>query len=84
VTRRPEPHRRRRLPVEQAYPRVARWVQGYGWIELGRDDMGRSFVRALDDGGLVWEGAASYACIDDALQALDAALATWLRDQLGE
>ena len=52
----PEPHRRRRLPVEQAYPRVARWVQGYGWIELGHDDMGRSFVRALDDGGLVWEG----------------------------
>jgi hypothetical protein len=84
VTRRPEPHRRRRLPVEQAYPRVARWVQGYGWIELGHDDMGRSFVRALDDGGLVWEGAASYACIDDALQALDAALATWLRDQPGE
>jgi len=78
----PEPHRRRRLPVEQAYPRVARWVQGYGWIELGHDDIGRSFVRALDDGGLV--GAASYACIDDALQALDAALATWLREQLGE
>jgi hypothetical protein len=84
VTRRSEPHRRRRLPVEQAYPRVARWVQGYGWIELGHDDMGRSFVRALDDGGVVWEGAASYAYIDDALQALDAALAAWLRDQLGE
>jgi hypothetical protein len=46
--------------------------------------MGRSFVRALDDGGLVWEGATSYACIDDALQALDAALAIWLRDHLGE
>jgi hypothetical protein len=80
----PEPHRRRRLPVEQAYPRVARWVQGYGWIQLGHDDMGRSFVRALDDGGLEWDGAASYACINDALQALDAGLATGLRDQLGE
>jgi hypothetical protein len=32
-------------------------------------------------------GATSDACVDDALQALqalDAALATWLRDQLGE
>jgi hypothetical protein len=84
VTRMPGPHPGRRLPVEQTYPRVARWVQGYGWIELGHDDMGRSFVRALDDGGLVWEGATSYACIDDALQALDAALAAWLREQLGE
>lgn len=80
----PGPHPGRRLPVEQAYPRVARWVQGYGWIELGHHDMGRSFVRALDDGGLVWEGATSYACVDDALQALDAALAAWLREQRGE
>ena len=80
----PGPHPGRRLPVEQAYPRVARWVQGYGWIELDHHDMGRSFVRALDDGGLVWEGTASYACVDDALQALDAALAAWLREQRGE
>ena len=26
---------RERSPVEQAYPSVARWVQGYGWIEIG-------------------------------------------------
>ena len=42
--------------------------------------MSRAFVRALDEGGLVWEGAATYATIDDALQDLDAALAAWMRE----
>ena len=40
----------------------------YGWIEIGHDDMSRSFGRALDEGGLVWEGQEDYATLDDALR----------------
>jgi hypothetical protein len=53
----------------------------YGWIEMGHDDMSRSFVRALDEGGLVWEGQDDYATLDDALRDLEAGLAAWMREQ---
>ena len=45
--------------LDATYPTIARWVQEYGWIEIGQDDMSRSFIRALDDGGMVWEGRRS-------------------------
>jgi hypothetical protein len=64
---------------EARYPHIASWVQD-GWIEMGRDDCDRSFVRALDIGGLVWEGDGPYASIDEALRALDAGIAAWLEE----
>lgn len=54
--------------LDTTYPAIARWVMEYGWIEMGHDDMSRSFVRALDAGGLVWEGQDDYATLDDALR----------------
>ena len=54
---------------DATYPTIVRWVQEYGWIEIGQDDMSRSFIRALDDGGTVWEGRKSYPTLDAALQA---------------
>jgi hypothetical protein len=51
-----------------------------GWIEIGRDDFSKSFVRVLDIGGMVWEGKASYPTVHAALLALDAAIATWLKE----
>ena len=70
--------------VEQAYPHVARWVKTQGWIEIGADAYRPSFIRALDEGGLVWEGDASYPTLDAALGALDAALHDWLHEEYGE
>ena len=64
-------------PFAELYPNVARWVQD-GWIELGRDDFSRSFVRMLDIGGLNWEGEAAYPTVHAALKALDTAIAAWL------
>jgi hypothetical protein len=61
------------------YPNIAAWVQD-GWIEVGRDDFSRSFVRALDIGGMVFEGKASYASLDDALRDLDAGISAWLKE----
>ncbi len=69
-------------PTETSYPHVARWVQDFGWIEIGQDDYSRSMVRALDIGGLIWEGKASYATLDAALQDLDQALAAWFKAEM--
>jgi hypothetical protein len=63
------------------YAAIAWWVSNHGWIEVGYDDSNRSFVRALDPGGMVWEGEYRYASLDDALAALDTALAVFIREQ---
>ena len=63
---------------DATYPTVVRWVLEYGWIEIGQDEMSRSFIRALDAGGMVWEGREEYATLDDALQELEAGLEAWM------
>jgi hypothetical protein len=50
--------------------------------EIGQDEHSDSFVRALDVGGLIWEGESSYGALDEALQALEAGLATWMEQNL--
>jgi hypothetical protein len=66
--------------VESRYPNIAAWVQD-GWIEVGRDDYSTSFVRALDIGGMVFEGKSRYASLDEALRDLDAGIAAWLEER---
>jgi len=69
------------VSFEQRYPQIAHWVMGGGWIEIGREDgFSHSFVRALDEGGMVYEGEASYATMDDALQALETGIGAWLEE----
>jgi len=63
-------------PFTVQYANIASWVQD-GWIEIGRDDCRHSFVRALDSGGMVWEGKAQYPSLHEALLALDAGIAAW-------
>jgi hypothetical protein len=67
--------------LDATYPTIARWVMEYGWIKIGHDDMRQSFVRALDEGGLIWEGREHYATLDDALRDLEARLAAWMQEQ---
>ena len=52
------------MPAETNYPHVARWVRDFGWIEIGHDDFSRSMVRALDIGGMIWEGKPRYPTLD--------------------
>ena len=56
------------------YPNIAAWTESYGWIEIGQDDFSQSFVRALNIGGMVWEGKSKYKTVDAALDDLGAAL----------
>ena len=50
--------------TDATYPTIARLVLEYGGIEMGQDEMSRSFVRVLDEGGIVWEGQEDYATLD--------------------
>lgn len=64
---------------EARYPNIAAWVQD-GWVEIGRDDYSHSFVRALDIGGMVWEGAEEYDSLEEALRMLDTGIAAWRKE----
>jgi hypothetical protein len=66
------------IRIDERFPHLARWVAEFGWIEIGHDDYSQSFVRALDSGGMVWEGKRSYTSLDHALRALDRALGKWM------
>jgi hypothetical protein len=59
-------------------------VTAYGWVEIGPTEMSASFVRALDMGGMVWEGEPTYASVDAALDAMEAAVRQLLHDEFGE
>jgi hypothetical protein len=63
---------------EEAYPNTSLWVRSRGWIEIGRNGHRQSFIRALDEGGMVWEGDRRYGSLDDALRDLEAGLSEWV------
>ena len=76
-----------KVQTENIYPNIARWVDEHEvWIEIGYDVDSplNSFVRALDCGGMLWEGKDSYDSLDEALQDLDAGLEAVLKDIYGE
>lgn len=56
------------------YPNIDRFVFEQGWIEIGSNEYSLLFIRALDTGGLVWEGTQFYDTLDDALADLERGL----------
>lgn len=72
---------------EKTYPNIARWVDEHeGWIEIGYhvDSPINSFVRAVDCGGMFWNGKDSYDSLDEALQDLNAGIEALLKEIYGE
>ena len=67
--------------VEKAYPSIAEWVKGCGWIEIGDQDWQGFVVRALDSGGLIFETEGCRS-LGDALAALETNLAKWMKENL--
>jgi hypothetical protein len=61
--------------LEETYPHITEWVDTWGWIEIGYDEGPLGFIRAVDQGGLIWDSDEHYATLDEAFQALEAALA---------
>ena len=41
--------------INQAFPNLAEWVKGRGWIEVGNQDWQGFVVRLLDEGGFCLE-----------------------------
>ena len=68
---------------EQTYPAVSRWVLQCGWLEIGRVYWTRSLIRALDEGGMVWEGGETADNLSAALDEAEAALTAWMRENFG-
>jgi len=61
--------------VDGAYPALRAWVTSHGWIEVGLIEGFSSMIQVLNEGGLIWEGEASYPSLDAAFQAADQAIA---------
>ena len=66
--------------VAEQFPAVARWVEGYGRIEVGQHEGAGFVVRALDSGGLVFEDNQA-GTLAEALAALEKGLARWFEGQ---
>jgi hypothetical protein len=61
-------------PFEDAFPNITQWVESYGWLEIGLDGSSPSFIKVLDEGGMVWHSSKKYASLDAALRDLEAKL----------
>ncbi len=63
---------------EESYPAITDWVSGFGWVEIGQTEDSPAFVRALEEGGLAWEGKPKYKSLAHALRALENGLTKWM------
>lgn len=68
-------------PLASAYPTIARWASGYGWVEFGIDGLDRPSARAVDEGGTVWEGEGPYESLDQALDDMEEGLARFMEEE---
>jgi hypothetical protein len=73
--------RQSRTSLASAYPTIARWASGYGWVEFGIDGQDRPFARAVDEGGTVWEGEAPYETLDEAIGDMEEGLARFMEEE---
>jgi hypothetical protein len=66
--------------VEKLFSAIARYVQGYGHIEIGDQESFGFVVRALDYGGMVFEDDRPRT-LAEAMAALEKGLAKWFKEQ---
>jgi len=66
--------------IAKQFPAVAKFVKGYGHIEVGDQEGFGFLVRALDSGGLVFEDNKADT-LADALSALEKGLTKWFKDE---
>jgi hypothetical protein len=63
---------------EEQYPNLCRFVEEYGWIEIGESQHINSFVRAYALGGTVYHGKESYPNMEAALSDLDSGIKEYM------
>jgi hypothetical protein len=69
--------------VPTSHPQLWRWVSEFGTVEIGHCRQTRSFIRVLDEGGIVWKGRRSYPTLDAALTDAEAGVSRWMKNELG-
>ena len=66
--------------VETIFPAIARYVRGYGYIEIGDQESFGFVVRAIGYGGLDFEDDTSET-LAEAMAVLEAGLVRWFEEQ---
>jgi len=64
---------------DRKYPNITNWVED-GILEIGGDEWSNSFIRVIDEGGIVWEGKQKYATLNEALRDAEKAIAEWFNE----
>ena len=62
------------------FPGLAQWVDDWGWIEIGRDEVTDSLVRVMDEGGLVWENPGELKSLEKAMQVANEFVRKWIKE----
>jgi hypothetical protein len=82
-----EPHRAKMVKptaeqqnVEKLFPAIARYVQGYGYIEIGDQEMFGFIARAIGYGGVDFEDDKPDT-LAEAMAALENGLTKWFEEQ---
>jgi len=70
-------------PLSASCPHLCRWVAEFGTLEIGYCHETRSFIRALDEGGMVWKGRRNYRTLDAAMADAEVGVARWMKEELG-
>jgi len=66
---------------EEQYPNICYFVDAFGRIEIGEDEVISAFVRAYDAGGTIYEGKDSYPSMEAAFQDLEAKITVYMDEQ---
>jgi hypothetical protein len=69
--------------VPTSHPHLWRWVSEFGTVEIGLCSQTRSFIRVLDEGGVIWMGRRNYQTRGAALDDAEAGVSRWMKDELG-
>ena len=64
---------------EEHYPNLSDWVAD-GWLELGFEYNTESFIRLIDQGGMIWQGKSEYPTVDAALAEAEEAAKAWFEE----
>jgi hypothetical protein len=68
------------MKVESIFPAIAKYVRGYGYVEIGDQESFGFVVRALGYGGLDFEDDTSET-LAEAMVVLEAGLSRWFEEQ---
>jgi hypothetical protein len=69
-----EKEKEKKSPLADAYPNVAEFIFSQGCIELGYEPNTRTYARAIDEGGTVWDGGKSNMTLEELLEVMEAGL----------